>query len=73
MPKKQLNKYIQFSGIAAQIGLTIYVGNQIGKWLDGKYPNPDELYTKVCTLIAVFGAMFSVIRQVTKLSQDKDD
>lgn len=71
--KSQLNKYIRFSGIAMQMGLTIYLGSLLGKWLDIKFPNDSQLYTKICTLAAVFGAMFSVIRQVSKLSQDNDD
>ncbi|WP_408041870.1 AtpZ/AtpI family protein [Tenacibaculum litopenaei] len=71
-PKSQLNKYIRFSGIALQMGLTIYLGSLLGKWLDTKFPNEGELYTKICTLAAVFGAMYSVIRQVTKLSNDND-
>ena len=70
--KKQLNKYIRFSGIAFQMGLTIYLGSLLGEWLDEKYPNDNALYTKICTLVAVFGAMFSIIRQVSKLSKDDD-
>lgn len=67
--KKQLNKYLRFSGIAIQMGLTIYLGNVLGKWLDYKFNNLDELYTKICTLAAVFAAMYSVIKQVSKLSK----
>ena len=70
--KKPLNKYIRFSGIAFQMGLTIYLGSLLGEWLDQKYPNDNQLYTKICTLVAVFGAMLSVIVQVTKLSKDND-
>ncbi|OSY88867.1 hypothetical protein WH52_04175 [Tenacibaculum holothuriorum] len=70
--KKPLNKYIRFSGIALQMGLTIYLGSLLGEWLDQKYPNNDQLYTKICTLVAVFAAMLSVIVQVTKLSKDND-
>ncbi|WCC44820.1 hypothetical protein PJW08_14885 [Tenacibaculum finnmarkense] len=51
------------------MGLTIYLGNKLGEWLDLRYANENELYTKVCTLVAVFGAMFSVISQVSKLSK----
>ncbi|CAM1369836.1 putative F0F1-ATPase subunit Ca2+/Mg2+ transporter [Tenacibaculum sediminilitoris] len=68
--KKPLNKFIRFSGIALQMGLTIYLGSLLGEWLDQKYPNDNQLYTKICTLVAVFGAMFSVIIQVTKLTKD---
>ena len=70
--KKPLNKYIRFTGIAIQMGLTIYLGSLLGEWLDSKYPNNNQLYTKICTLVAVFGAMLSVIVQVTKLSKDND-
>ncbi|MCG8837002.1 AtpZ/AtpI family protein [Tenacibaculum dicentrarchi] len=67
--KKPLSKYLRFTGIAFQMGLTIYLGNKLGEWLDLSYGNENELYTKVCTLVAVFGAIFSVISQVSKLSK----
>ncbi|WP_298997360.1 AtpZ/AtpI family protein [uncultured Tenacibaculum sp.] len=68
--KNPLNKYIRFTGIALQMGLTIYVGSLLGEWLDQKYPNDSELYTKICTLAAVFGAIYSVIRQVIKITDN---
>ena len=71
--KRPLNKYIRFTGIALQMGLTIYLGSLLGEWLDQKFPNDNQLYTKICTLVAVFGAMLSVIVQVTKLSKDNND
>ncbi|WP_075341498.1 AtpZ/AtpI family protein [Tenacibaculum agarivorans] len=70
--KNQYHKYIRFSGIAIQMGGTIYLGSLLGKWLDGKYPNSDEIYTKVCTLAAVFMAMYAVIKQVSNISKDND-
>ncbi len=74
MPKKenksQLNKYVRFSGIAIQMGGTIYLGSLLGEWLDGKYPNPNQMYVKICTLVAVFLAMYAVIRQVSNLSNN---
>ncbi len=54
------------------MGATIYVGSLIGNWLDIKLSNTNELYTKICTLFAVFGAMYSVIRQVIKIT-NKDE
>lgn len=70
--KKQLSKYIRFTGIAFQMGITIYLGSLLGEWLDTKNQNPTQLYTKICTLVAVFAAMFSVIRQVIKISKNND-
>ena len=70
--KKPLSKYIRFSGIAIQMGLTIYLGSKLGEWLDSYFLNKNELYFKICTLFAVFLSMFSVIRQVTKISNNND-
>lgn len=70
LPKPQLNKFVRFTGIALQMGVTIYLGSKLGEWLDTKYTNEDGLYTKICTLVAVFVAMLSVIMQVTKLSKN---
>lgn len=70
--KKPLNKYIRFTGIGLQMGLTIYLGSLLGEWLDQKYPNNNQLYAKICTLAAVFMSMYAVIKQVTKLTS-KDD
>lgn len=67
--KKSLNPFVRFSGIAFQIGLTIYLGSEFGKWLDEKFPNSSEIYTKGMTLFAVFIAMYSVISQVKKMSK----
>lgn len=70
--KKPLSKYIRFTSIAFQMGLIIYLGNLLGDWLDLLYLNKDQLYTKICTLLAVFGAMLSVIVQVSKISKEND-
>ena len=68
--KKPLKTIARFSGIGLQMGLTIYLGSLLGEWLDGKYPNEDNLYHKICTLGAVFAAMASVIIQVNKFSKN---
>ena len=54
------------------MGGTIYLGSLLGGWLELKFPNDNEIYTKIVTLLAVFGAMFSVIYQVIKIT-NKDD
>ena len=66
--KKQLNPFIRFSSVALQMGLTIYLGSKLGEWLDVKFNNNNELYYKIVTLLAVFIAMYSVIKQVLKLT-----
>jgi len=63
-PQPQINKYVRFTTIAIQMGLTIYLGSKLGEWLDLKFNNTNQLYYKIVTLLAVFLAMFSVIKQV---------
>ena len=72
MKKKPLNKYVRFTGIAFQMGGTIYLGSLLGKWLDGQFPNEHELYTKIVTLLAVFVAMYAIISQVIKITNQDD-
>ena len=69
-PKKQLNKFIRFSSIGLQMGLTIYLGSLLGEWLDVKFNNPDQLYYKIVSMVAVFIAIASVIFQVLKITNN---
>lgn len=55
------------------MGATIYLGNLLGVWLDEKYPNDGNIYTKVVTLTAVFLSMFQIILQATKDSKNADN
>lgn len=68
--KKQLNKFLRFSGIGLQMGLTIYLSSELGKWLDSKYINQHQMYTKICAIVGIFASIYSVIRQVTNLSKN---
>jgi len=63
---KQYNAYLKYSGLAIQMGLTIYAANLLGEFFDTKYNQSDELYSKIITLTAVFISIASVIIQVTK-------
>lgn len=68
--KKPLNKFIRFTSMGMQMGLTIYLGSKLGEWLDVKYNNQEQLYFKIVSLIAVFVAMASVIFQVLKITNN---
>jgi membrane protein DedA with SNARE-associated domain len=67
-PKKQLNKFVRFTSIGLQMGLTIYLGSKLGEWLDVKFNNQDQLYYKIVSLVAIFIAIASVIFQVLKIT-----
>ncbi|WP_240788965.1 AtpZ/AtpI family protein [Psychroserpens sp. NJDZ02] len=70
-PKKQLNPYIRFTSIALQMGITIWLGSILGNWLDLNY-STNQFYFKTITLLAVFVAMYSVIKQVVKITNDQN-
>ena len=68
-PKKQRNPYIRFTAIALQMGLTIYLGNRLGIWLDAKY---NVLYWETTlTLVAVFFSIYSVVKQVITFTKNQ--
>ncbi|PKA98328.1 putative F0F1-ATPase subunit (Ca2+/Mg2+ transporter) [Flavobacteriaceae bacterium MAR_2009_75] len=55
------------SGIAIQMGATIYLGNLLGAWLDVKF---EKTYLEdTVTLIAVFLSMYLVIKKVMNLNK----
>jgi hypothetical protein len=62
--------FIRFTGIGLQLGLSIYLGNLLGVWLDGQYPNEGEYWSKGVTLFVIFGSIYSIIRQVQKISNE---
>lgn len=68
-PKKLLNKYARFSGVGFQMAVTIFIGAYIGTKLDEKYPNENNIFTLVFTLIFVFAALYMVIKQVKNISE----
>lgn len=67
--KNKPNKFLALSGAALQMGAIIYLGNLLGVYLDSKFPNSDELYTKFVTLGAVILATLVLLSQVTSLSK----
>ena len=69
--KKQSNKWLVFMNIPFQMGLIIFLGVVLGQWLDEKFKIEGSVLTIVFSLLAVFVALYNVIRQVNKMSNDK--
>lgn len=69
--KKQRNKWLSLINIPIQMGVIIFVFAYLGKWLDEKYPNPKEIYTKSITILGVFLAMYNVYRQVKDIGNSE--
>ena len=66
--KKPLNKYIRLTGIGLQMGITIYLAANLGKWLDVRYPNEKNLFTIGLTLAGVAISFYSLLQQIKKIN-----
>ena len=70
-PKKQPNRWLALINIPIQMGAIIFIFSFIGQWLDEKYTVAQHWCTKGFTLMGVFVAMYTSIRQVKEI--DKND
>lgn len=66
--KKPLNKFIQLTGVAFQMGITIYLGAYFGKKLDIYFEASNKTYTIVLTLLALLISIWSVTVQLKKIN-----
>ena len=67
------NRFLRLSGIGAQMGVTIFLGAYIGRWLDDAYPSDKKWWTIGLTLFSVVVALYSVLKQVNKLNEFEDE
>lgn len=65
--KRALNQFLKFSNIAIQMGVIISIGAFVGNKLDA-YFEKEILFTASLSLIAVFVALYHVIKEVIKLN-----
>lgn len=71
--KKKQPRILTLSGIALQMGVTIYLGAHLGKYLDREYAAPDSrLWTILCTMAALVISFYYLLKRVNKLNE-KDD
>ena len=66
-PGKQLKNVAVLSGIAVQMGITIYLFVLLGKYLDIKFNNGDKLYIIIMTILGVAISLYAVIKQVNRI------
>lgn len=67
--KNALRKWAVFSGIAIQMGVTIGIGAFVGVKLDENFPNKYSTYTIIFSLLGVFIALYSVIKQLQNMNK----
>ena len=69
--KGKRNRYLELMGIACQMGVTIFLGAYLGKWLDQKYPSGKKWFTIIFTLFAVALSLYMVLKQLNKINEDE--
>lgn len=67
-PKSTLKQAAALSGIAIQMGVTIYLFVWLGKWLDTNYNNGNNLYIIIATLLGVAISLYLVIKQLNRIN-----
>lgn len=70
--KNKVPRIARLSGIGIQMGLTIFLGAYLGKYLDSKYPSDKNWYTIGLTILSVAIALYNVLRQVNKINAEDD-
>ena len=71
-PKKKRPKFISLTGIAIQMGVTIYCFSFGGKYLDLNYNPNGRAWTIALTLAGVAFALYNLLRQVNRINDAED-
>ena len=66
--KKQPNKWLALINIPIQMGVIIYAFSVLGGWLDMNFPNKNNIYIKVITIIGVGIAFYNLNRQLKDIN-----
>lgn len=68
--KKQFDNFLKFSFIGFQMVAIVLVGVGIGYFIDGKLSTEKPYATLISTLIFVFIAMYTAVKDLKNISQD---
>ena len=67
-PKKPLKNALILTGVAFQMGATIYLFVLLGKWLDKTYNHGESAYVAFTTITGVGVSLYLVIKQLNRLN-----
>ncbi len=68
--KNGIKNYFILSGFAMQMGVTIYVGAYLGKYLDAKFPADKKWFTILFTLLGVGISLYVLLKQLNKHQEE---
>ncbi len=70
---KNAPRFARLTGIGFQMGVTIFLGAYLGKFLDEKYPSDKKWFTILFTLLAVAISLYNILQQVNRLNKEEDE
>jgi len=68
-PKRRLNSYIQFTGVAFQMGVTFYLAAFFGKKLDAKYQLQKPYFTVSLILLGLIVSIYNLVKQLKRINK----
>ncbi len=69
--EKRPNKFVALTSIAAQLGITIYLGAWGGKKLDEHYATEKPWFTIGLTMLALVISMISIVKQLNRMNENE--
>jgi len=66
---KKVSKWLVFTSMPFQMGVTIYLFHWLGTWLDERFQAEGEWWMKGMTLVGVGVSLFQFIKQVNYLNK----
>ena len=67
-PKKPLKNALILTGVAFQMGATIYLFVLLGRWLDTVYNNGNRAYIIVSALVGVGISLYLTVKQLNRIN-----
>lgn len=58
-------KFIQYSGMAIEMGVLIFIGVWLGRWMDRYFAMEKPVFLVIMTLFFTTASIFRVIRSLT--------
>lgn len=59
-------KFLRFSAVGVQMAVLIYLGSELGKYLDEKYASEKNIFTALCVIAAVGISLYQLITSLPK-------
>jgi F0F1-type ATP synthase assembly protein I len=71
--RDKIPRFARLSGVGLQMGVTIFLGAYLGKYLDEKFPSEKKWFTIICTLLFVVISLYNVLRQVNQINKEDEN